>query len=84
MYVAASTSIPGGMGAIDVSSFNWEDWLLVGIVGAALFSMGSGRRSGKRRKSHGFGAVEGVITGVLVLGGGYIAYQYLKQPEGGS
>lgn len=80
MYVAAPTGVPG-MGAIDVSSFNWEDWLLIGIVGAALFSIGGGRHR-RRRKSHGFGTVEGVLTGVLLLGGGYVAYQYLKQPEG--
>jgi len=71
-----------GMGAIDLSSFNWEDWALVGIVGAVLFSMGGKTSKRRRRKSHGFGAVEGILTATLVLGGGYLAYQYFQGSQG--
>lgn len=67
-----------GMGSIDLSSFTTQDWLLVGLGAVALFASGVFTDSGKRRRTKkavtGFGG--GAVTALILLGGGYLAYQY--------
>lgn len=87
MYVAAPTSIPGkGLGAIDVTQFGWEDWLLIGIIG--MFVIGEmfpkvyeprAPKPKRRRKpvSGSAGFAGGLVTAAILAGGGYLAYQYL-------
>lgn len=76
---------PKGMGTIDLSTATWEDWLLVGIVGAVFFTVAfpdssvvTGKKKRKRprkRVSAGSGFAFGtVLTLALVGGAGYLIY----------
>lgn len=73
-----------GMGSFDFSSFTWEDWLVIGVIGAALYSVrpgavgdsvrrGKGRvRRAKKKASSALSTV-GLLAGLGVLG--YVGYQ---------
>ncbi len=80
-----------GLGSIDLSTLTWEDYLLIGIVG--MFAVGvvfpsvyepRQPRRKKRRKpvSATAGFLGGLVTPVILLGGGYLAYRYLAGNSG--
>lgn len=65
-----------GMGSIDLSSLSWEDYLLVGILGALVFMPAGGGSKRRGKKSPGFAATDWALTAVAVGGFGYLAYRY--------
>ncbi len=76
-----------GMGSIDFSTFSWEDWFIVGIVGTMVLGLVQpsifepSKRKAKRKSkpvSAGTGFAGGIISTALLLGGGYLAYQYFS------
>ncbi len=76
-----------GMGSIDFSTFSWEDWFIVGIVGTMVLGIvqpsifvPSKPKTKRKRKpvSAGTGFAGGIISTALLLGGGYLAYQYFS------
>ena len=76
-----------GLGSFDLSTWTWEDWLLVGIGGMALYAMvnpGSSLFNWKPSRSHKQGFIGGLITPLILLGGGYLAYQYYVANQSGS
>lgn len=79
-----------GLGSIDLSTLSWEDYLLVGVVGTFLIGAifpsifePSKPRVKRRRKpvSATTGFIGGMVVPILVLGGGYLAYQYYASPN---
>ena len=75
-----------GMGSIDLSTLSWEDWFLVGIGGAMFATLlfpsitepSKPKRRSKKKKSSGggLGFGSGAVSALILLGGGYLAYQY--------
>lgn len=97
MYVGLGCTDCGGtckgMGSIDLSTMSWEDYLLLGIVG--MFAIGTvfpsvfdppKKRKRRRKKSSSVGAgfVGGLITPLILAGGGYLAYQYFSNSTSGN
>lgn len=67
---------PCGLGAIDVSTFTWQDWAAIGGVGLLVFTLGSSRPRRRRRSRKGGGFDLKTIGIVAALGvGGYLLYQ---------
>jgi hypothetical protein len=71
-----------GMGNIDFSTFTWEDWFIVGILGMSVYYLAkpdsaafTGKRKKRRKKSSGGSTLNTLVTTGLVLGGAYLAYQ---------
>lgn len=66
-----------GLGSFDFSSFTWEDWMIVGIVGAVLFNINPStvRSKGRKARKKASSAVStiGLVAGLGVLG--YVGYQ---------
>lgn len=75
-----------GLGSIDLSTLTWEDYLLFGIVGMFVVGMvkpGVFQPSTRKRKSVSAktGFAGGLVTALVVAGGGYLAYQYLVSQQ---
>lgn len=55
MYQANQLPVPtyvsGGMGSIDLSTMSWEDYLIIGGVGAFLLSTMWGSRPKRRKRA---------------------------------
>lgn len=78
MYTAPRQIGCNGLSGIDLSTWTWEDYLLIGAGAAGLYYFFAGDEPKRKRKpmkaSTGFA---GGLGTALVLGvGAYFAYQY--------
>lgn len=85
--LAAAGPCAKGMGTIDLSTFSWEDWLLIGVLGmlfystlvpdSSLFNPANPAKKRRKKKSSGGFALGSALGLIVVAGGGYLAYNYL-------
>ncbi len=68
-----------GMGSIDLSTLEWQDYALIvfGLVGLYYLTEGA-KKVGKKKRSGKEGFAGGLVTAAAVAGGGYLAYKYLN------
>jgi len=95
MYVSTSglSGCPACMGlgqTIDLSSWTWEDWVLLGIGGVVLFSLlekgkAKATKAIRRRRSSvsAGGSSDFTEIGIIaLLGAAFIGYLYFSQSGG--
>lgn len=88
MYLHYSPSY--GLGSIDLSTLSWEDYFLVGIIGTmvlgiiqpSIFEPSKPKRKAKRKPvSAKAGFAGGLVSALLLAGGGYLAYSYFTSTQ---
>jgi hypothetical protein len=80
-----------GLGAIDLSSFTWQDYVLIGVTVLTLYSVvdskgGFSAVTRKRKPKRGGGLdLGGLVIGAGVFIAAYVGYLYFtQQPSGES